>query len=191
MWSMTVAAFTERKQSGISQGGLSVRFTPRKILCEKKHEFAPRPLTLLGAVDYHYPFQRRSVTFLTGSLRPVAVRGGTPARRTGRHGVRPRSRFPEIPDIGPFRPRHVTKPAPSRSPIADAVEWVSRLTVVALEMVLPGLAGQWLDEYYGFGFLALLGFALGITGGIWHLLVMTKPRDKNCSLDGTDEERRS
>jgi hypothetical protein len=85
----------------------------------------------------------------------------------------------------------VTKPIPSRSPIADAVEWVSRITVVALEMVLPGLAGQWLDERYGLSFLALLGFALGLTVGIWHLLVMTKPRDKNGSLDEADEDRQS
>lgn len=93
--------------------------------------------------------------------------------------------------MGLFGPGLVTKPTPSRSPFADAVEWVGRITVVALEMVLPGLAGQWLDERYGLSFLALLGFALGVTCGIWHLLVMTKPRGKNCPLDGTDEERRS
>ena len=57
--------------------------------------------------------------------------------------------------------------------MATAMEWVSRIMTVVLEMVLPGLAGQWLDEQWGTGFLALLGFALGITFAIWHLLVMT------------------
>jgi hypothetical protein len=54
-----------------------------------------------------------------------------------------------------------------------ALEWVGRITTVALEMVLPGLAGSWLDQRWGTGFLALAGFALGITAGIWHLLRMT------------------
>lgn len=58
--------------------------------------------------------------------------------------------------------------------MATAMEWVSRITTVVLEMVLPGLAGQWLDEQWGTSFLALLGFALGITFAIWHLLVMTR-----------------
>jgi hypothetical protein len=54
------------------------------------------------------------------------------------------------------------------------MEWVSRITTVALEMVLPGLAGTWLDDRWGTGFLGLLGFALGVTLGIWHLLQMTR-----------------
>ncbi|MHB1033686.1 MAG: AtpZ/AtpI family protein [Pirellulales bacterium] len=58
--------------------------------------------------------------------------------------------------------------------MAVAMEWVSRITAVALEMVLPGLAGHWLDQRWGTRFLALTGFALGVTAGIWHLLVMTR-----------------
>jgi hypothetical protein len=54
------------------------------------------------------------------------------------------------------------------------MEWSSRIFAVSLEMVLPGLAGQWLDKRWGTGFLALVGFALGITLAIWHLLVMTR-----------------
>jgi hypothetical protein len=54
------------------------------------------------------------------------------------------------------------------------MEWVSRITAVALEMVLPGLGGQWLDRRWGTSFLGLLGFALGMTVGIWHLLQMTR-----------------
>lgn len=54
------------------------------------------------------------------------------------------------------------------------MEWVSRIMAVSIEMVVPGLAGQWLDARLGTKFLVLVGFALGLTLGIWHLLVMTK-----------------
>jgi hypothetical protein len=57
--------------------------------------------------------------------------------------------------------------------MALAIEWVSKITTVALEMVLPGLLGTWLDKRWGTSFLALAGFALGITVAIWHLLKMT------------------
>ena len=58
--------------------------------------------------------------------------------------------------------------------MAAAMEWVSRIFAVALEMVLPGLAGIWLDEKLGTGFLVLVGFGLGIALAIWHLLAMSK-----------------
>ncbi len=61
-----------------------------------------------------------------------------------------------------------------RQPIAVAMGWVSKITTVALEMVLPGIGGQWLDERWGTNFLALLGFALGLTVGLMHLIQMTK-----------------
>ena len=66
-----------------------------------------------------------------------------------------------------------------RPPLAVGMEWASRIFAVALEMVLPGLAGQWLDKRWGTGFLALLGFALGVTLGIWHLLVMTRATNRS------------
>ncbi|MGH7136162.1 MAG: AtpZ/AtpI family protein [Pirellulales bacterium] len=52
--------------------------------------------------------------------------------------------------------------------------WVSRILAVAAVMVLPGLAGQWLDKRWGTGFLGLVGFALGLVSGIAYLLTMTK-----------------
>lgn len=58
--------------------------------------------------------------------------------------------------------------------MAEALRWVSRLTTVSLEMVLPGLVGLWLDSLCGTLVLfTLLGFALGLTVGIWHLIRMT------------------
>lgn len=67
----------------------------------------------------------------------------------------------------------VTLSPDGRSPIAEAMEWVSRILVVAAVMVLPGLAGQWLDKRWGTGFLVLVGFAVGLTGGIAYLVKIT------------------
>ena len=54
------------------------------------------------------------------------------------------------------------------------MEWVSRVLAISLEMVLPGLFGQWLDGKFGTRFLVLLGFALGISAAIWHLTRLGK-----------------
>lgn len=64
-------------------------------------------------------------------------------------------------------------PPDERHPLAVAMEWVARITTVALEMVLPGLAGDWLDDLLGTSFLVFIGFGLGLTAGIVHLLAMT------------------
>ena len=81
----------------------------------------------------------------------------------------------------------MTTPSENRPPMALALEWVSKITVVALEMVLPGLAGHWLDGRYGTEFLAILGFLLGMTCGMWHLLTMTKVIKTNSSNDPNKE----
>lgn len=70
--------------------------------------------------------------------------------------------------------------------MAQAMEWVTRITTVALEMVLPGLAGLWFDRRLGTGFFVLIGFGLGMVVGIWHLLVMTGSvgkKNKNSSKE--------
>jgi hypothetical protein len=59
--------------------------------------------------------------------------------------------------------------------MAMALEWVARIVAVGLEMVLPGLAGQWLDQRWGTSYMAFLGFTFGIVVGIWHLIAMTRP----------------
>ncbi len=68
-----------------------------------------------------------------------------------------------------------------RPPLVVALEWVSKITAVAIEMVLPGIIGTWLDRRWGTKFIALAGFALGLTVAIWHLLILT----------GTENAKRS
>ena len=66
--------------------------------------------------------------------------------------------------------------APDFSWMAEAMNWVSKITTVALEMVLPGLAGLWLDIQLQTQFFTLLGFTLGVPFGMWHLIAMTKSK---------------
>jgi len=67
-----------------------------------------------------------------------------------------------------------------RPPIAVAFEWVSRITTVAFEMVLPGLGGVWADQQLGTRVVfTLIGFAAGLTLAIWHLMRMTAPKGTN------------
>ena len=75
----------------------------------------------------------------------------------------------------------MTNPSDDRSPIAAAYQWASRITIVAFEMVLPGLAGYWLDQQLGTVVLFMLvGFGLGCTAATVHLAQMVRPgRDSN------------
>ena len=57
-----------------------------------------------------------------------------------------------------------------------AVEWVARITAVALLMILPGVAGDWLDARFGTKFLALVGFGLGFCAGFVALLAMVSTK---------------
>ncbi len=68
----------------------------------------------------------------------------------------------------------VDPPREKPSPMTEAMEWVSRILAVAAMMVLPGIAGQWLDKRLGTGFLGLVGFAIGVISGIAYLLAATK-----------------
>lgn len=61
-------------------------------------------------------------------------------------------------------------------PLAAAMEWVAKITTVALEMFLPAVGGAYLDRRWGTNFWALVGLVLGVTVGMWHLLRMTQPR---------------
>jgi len=67
---------------------------------------------------------------------------------------------------------------PRVHPMAAAMQWVARVMAAGLMMVLPGLAGQWLDGRLGTGFLVLVGFAVGIAVSIAYLIAITKPGSK-------------
>jgi F0F1-type ATP synthase assembly protein I len=78
------------------------------------------------------------------------------------------------------------------SPIGLAAEWVARLTVVGVEMVLFGFGGVWLDKrLHVEPLFALLGFAVGIGVGIFHLLLMTAQDRKGQKPDSASHEPRA
>jgi hypothetical protein len=60
--------------------------------------------------------------------------------------------------------------------MALAMEWVAKITTVALEMFLPAVGGVYLDRYLGTNYWAMVGLLVGVPFGIWHLIQMTRPR---------------
>ena len=62
-----------------------------------------------------------------------------------------------------------------QSSYANAMVWVSRITSIVMEMVLPGVIGYWIDLRLGTKVVFLiLGVILGFVGGIWQLIKLTK-----------------
>lgn len=62
------------------------------------------------------------------------------------------------------------------SPFAAAMEWVARIMGAAALMVLPGLAGQWVDRKLGTTWIVLVGFVFGISVSLYYLVAITRPR---------------
>ena len=78
----------------------------------------------------------------------------------------------------------VTTPSDNRSPIAIAYQWASRVIVVAFEMVLPGLGGYWIDSRLGtLPLFMLIGFALGCTAAVVHLVQIARGDEARNSND--------
>jgi ATP synthase protein I len=65
------------------------------------------------------------------------------------------------------------------SSYANAMAWVSRITSISMEMVVPGLIGYYLlDRWLGTKVVFLiLGLILGLIGGIWQLIRLTRQND--------------
>ena len=76
------------------------------------------------------------------------------------------------PALGSF-PLGVSAPKDDRSPLAVAAQWVSQITGIGLEIVLPIVVGRWLDERWGTSFWTVVGVLVGPLLGFWHLLKLT------------------
>ena len=69
----------------------------------------------------------------------------------------------------------------SRPPMAIAMGWVSRITTISLSMVLPGVAGIWVDNQLGtMPVFVILGVILGFALGMYQLLQLANEN----SIDG-------
>lgn len=65
-------------------------------------------------------------------------------------------------------------PQGSRSPIAEAMQWVSRITTAALMTVLPIWGGGWLDGRLATSYWSLIGLVFGLALGFWQLVLLVK-----------------
>lgn len=82
------------------------------------------------------------------------------------------------------------KPTDDRSAIAVALAWSTRITAVALEMVIPAVIGYWLDERLGTVMVfVVLGAILGMASSLTHLLRMDSPPKTGISADGGRQDR--
>ena len=69
----------------------------------------------------------------------------------------------------------MSRPPDGRSPIALGYLWAARIFTVALEMVIPGLVGHWIDIKLDTGFVCLvLGLLAGMAFSTWHLLKLVQ-----------------
>jgi len=86
----------------------------------------------------------------------------------------------------------VIKVAPDdgRPPLAQAAAWASRVMTVALEMVLPGVLGIWIDRQLGYkAAFTLVGFGIGFSVALWHLLQLTKHNTKRRENTGENQDQ--
>ena len=79
-------------------------------------------------------------------------------------------------------------------PLANAMRWVSQITTLSLSMVLPALAGNWLDGKWGTApWLAVVGGVLGAAMGVLQLLQIVQMTEKKMSekkMSGGDDQSR-
>ena len=65
--------------------------------------------------------------------------------------------------------------------MAEAMNWVSRITVIGVEMVLFGIAGQWADQRFHTTFLRPIGFLLGLTVAGYHLFAIVQRANRKAA----------
>jgi uncharacterized protein YqgC (DUF456 family) len=79
----------------------------------------------------------------------------------------------------------VNEDRPDPHPFALAMEWVAKITTVALEMFLPAVGGGYLDRRLGTNYWALVGVVVGVVVGMWHLLQMTRVKPRGDKTGGS------
>ncbi|MCO6458013.1 MAG: hypothetical protein J5I93_22140 [Pirellulaceae bacterium] len=65
---------------------------------------------------------------------------------------------------------------------------MARITTVALVMVLPGVAGWWLDNRLQTRFLVAVGFGLGLALGMVYLLTLSGAMGRGAGRGGEKKE---
>ncbi|MCE9607405.1 MAG: AtpZ/AtpI family protein [Planctomycetia bacterium] len=61
------------------------------------------------------------------------------------------------------------------------MQWVSRITTVALMTVLPILGGQWLDGRLATSYWSPIGLVVGLVLGAWQLMLLVRSAEKSAA----------
>ncbi len=61
-----------------------------------------------------------------------------------------------------------------QTPWEQASDWFGRTIAIVVVMVVPGLAGGWLDGKFGTRIFTLLGFGIGMFLAVVSLIVFTR-----------------
>lgn len=64
------------------------------------------------------------------------------------------------------------------SPIGEALSWAARIMALGLVMFLPGVAGTWLDDRLGTGWLGPAGFIVGVSLAIYRLVQLARKPER-------------
>lgn len=89
------------------------------------------------------------------------------------------------PAVGPSSSVVAMDYRPPSSPVAEAMNWVSRIISVALMTLLPILGGRWLDGKRGTSYWALIGLVVGLLVGSWQLLQIVREANKKQQRQGS------
>lgn len=99
--------------------------------------------------------------------------------------------MPSWPSIGIYVTEFEPNPD-DRSGIAKAFQKATEVTTIAFMMVFPTLPGYWLDTYLNtVPLFTMLGFAFGMTGGIWQLIKMANRPEQQSSGTGQSQKQYS
>ncbi len=71
--------------------------------------------------------------------------------------------------------------------MARALAWVSRITTISLQMVVPAVIGYWIDRRLTtIPLFTLFGSALGMVSGMLQLVRITKEQNSRMASSGAD-----
>ena len=86
-------------------------------------------------------------------------------------------------------------PQDPRPPIAQAMEWASRISAIGLEILVCIWLGSWLDKKLDTTYWSVVGVIVGPAMGFWHLLLLTgaigKQPPSQAEEAGSDLEKNS
>lgn len=85
-----------------------------------------------------------------------------------------------------------------RPPLVVAMEWVTQITTVSLEMSLPAAGGYWLDTKWGTSpWVMIVGAVLGFYVAMKHLMALSQKSNRSPrsnrpeTLSRPDESKRT